>query len=254
MTDLLTASHLRKAYGGLVVTDDVSLTLASGARHALIGPNGAGKTTLVGLLCGAVRPDAGSVAIEGVDVTRADARRRVKRGLVRTFQVTSLFPGLTARENVLLGVDEQHAASGRMLRPWRSERLLLDRADALLAQVGLSDVRFRRVSELAYGRQRLLEIAVALALEPKVLLLDEPAAGVPGADAGALLEALDRLPACIAILMIEHDMHMVRRFARSVSVLVAGRIVAEGAPDDVMRTDLVREVYLGKGGQARYGT
>jgi branched-chain amino acid transport system ATP-binding protein len=249
---VLVAEGLRKRYGGLVVTDDVSLALAPGARHALIGPNGAGKTTLVGLLCGAIRADAGRVLVAGEDVTRLAPDARVKRGLVRTFQVTSLFPALTVRENVLLAASEHAGTSRRMFTPRDADAVLAARVDAVLADTGLAAQGDTRVSMLPYGPQRLVEIALALALAPKVLLLDEPAAGVPAADTDRILAALGRLPPDIAILMIEHDMHVVRQFAREVTVLVAGRVLTTGAPDAVMADAEVRRVYLGTGGTERF--
>ena len=241
----LEARGLRKRFGALVVTDGIDLSLVPGARHALIGPNGAGKTTLVNLLSGVLRPDAGSISVFGREITSEDPARRTKRGLVRTFQVSSLFPRLTVLENIFLAVSE-HAGAGFDL--WRSaghQRHLLERSEAILGRLRLLDDIERPVSEIAYGRQRLVEIAIALALEPKVLLLDEPAAGVPISETDLLLDAVASLPDDIAILMIEHDMQMVRRFATSVSVLVHGRVLMTGPPAEVMASPEVRSVYLG---------
>ncbi len=248
----LQARGLRKAYGALVVTDDVDLSLAGGCRHALIGPNGAGKTTLVGILCGAIRPDAGRIALDGADVTREGPHRRVKRGLVRTFQVSSLFPNFSVVDNLYLAISEHAGATTNLFRPAGRQSLLLERVDALIERMGLQDDAYRQVSTIAYGKQRLLELAIALALEPKVLLLDEPAAGIPSAEAGLVLDAIHSLPADIAILMIEHDMQMVRRFAAEVSVLVNGRMLMTGKPEDVMSSDEVRAVYLGRAGNQRF--
>ena len=242
----LQASGLRKAYGALVVTDDVDLSLSAGCRHALIGPNGAGKTTLVGLLSGAVQPDAGRIALAGQDVTSAGAHRRVKRGLVRTFQVSSLFPKFSVAETLYLAISEHAGVTSSLLKVAGRQRPLLERVEALVERMGLQDDAHRQVSMIAYGKQRLLELAIALALEPKVLLLDEPAAGIPTAEAGLVLGAVESLPADIAVLMIEHDMQMVRRFATEVSVLVNGRILMSGKPEDVMSSDEVRAVYLGQ--------
>jgi branched-chain amino acid transport system ATP-binding protein len=253
MTDYaLEADGLRKAYGGLVVINGVTLRLAAGARHALIGPNGAGKSTLVGLLSGVLKPNAGSVRFSGQDVTRWSPAQRVRLGLVRTFQVSNLFTGLTALENVFLAVSEYAGASYRPWRPASGERELIERADTILSQIGLGAFRQRRVDELAYGQQRLLEIAIALALEPKVLLLDEPTAGIPSAEVGLILDALDRLPTEIAILLIEHDMQVVKRFASQVTVLVEGRTLTTGAPLEVMQSEEVRAVYLGASGHDRF--
>jgi branched-chain amino acid transport system ATP-binding protein len=248
----LEARGLNKAFGALKVTTDVGLRLAPGARHALIGPNGAGKTTLVHILSGVVRPDSGAIEVFGHDVTAEDPARRVKRGLVRTFQVSSLFPRLTVLENVFLAVSEHAGASLNLWSAAGRKADLLARSEAILEQLKLSGDRSRRVSEIAYGRQRLVEIAIALALEPKVLLLDEPAAGIPSGEVGVLLDAIESLPKEIAILMIEHDMQMVRRFASEVSVLVHGRMLMAGSPRDVMSSPEVRAVYLGTTGQARF--
>jgi branched-chain amino acid transport system ATP-binding protein len=242
----LQARGLRKAYGALIVTDDVDLSLASGCRHALIGPNGAGKTTLVGLLSGALQPDAGRIALAGEDITDIGAHRRVKRGLVRTFQVSSLFPNFSVAENLYLAISEHAGVTSSLFKVAGLQRALLERVEALIERMGLQDDAHRQVSMMAYGKQRLLELAIALALEPKVLLLDEPAAGIPVAEAGLVLDAIESLPADIAVLMIEHDMQMVRRFATEVSVLVNGRILMSGKPEDVMSSDEVRAVYLGR--------
>jgi branched-chain amino acid transport system ATP-binding protein len=242
----LQARGLRKSYGALVVTENVDLSLDPGCRHALIGPNGAGKTTLVGLLSGAIQPDAGSIALAGEDITGVAAHRRVKRGLVRTFQVSSLFRNFSVVENLYLAVSEHAGTTSSLFRAAGRQRLLLEGVEALIERMGLQEEAYRQVATIAYGKQRLLELAIALALEPKVLLLDEPAAGIPAAEAGLILEAIASLPADIAILMIEHDMQMVRRFATEVSVLVNGRLLMTGKPQEVMSSDEVRAVYLGR--------
>jgi branched-chain amino acid transport system ATP-binding protein len=249
MSPALQARGLRKAYGALVVTDNVDLSLASGCRHALIGPNGAGKTTLVGLLSGALQPDAGQIALAGEDVTGIGPHRRVKRGLVRTFQVSSLFPNFSVAENLYLAISEHAGVTTSLFKVAGRQRPLLERVEALVERMGLQDDTHRQVSMIAYGKQRLVELAIALALGPKVLLLDEPAAGIPAAEAGLVLGAIESLPADIAVLMIEHDMQMVRRFATEVSVLVNGRILTSGKPEDVMSSDEVRAVYLGRAGR-----
>jgi branched-chain amino acid transport system ATP-binding protein len=236
---------LCKAYGALVVTDNVSLTLEKGARHALIGPNGAGKSTLVGLLSGVIAPDAGRVLLHGADITTAAPARRTKQGLVRTFQVTSLFPGLSILENVLLAVHEHTGTSGHLWFPAASYAHHIDRAEEIITQLGLQDDRHAKVSEISYGRQRLVEVGVALALEPKVLLLDEPAAGIPGSETHLLLDAIAALPDDIAILLIEHDMEIVKSFATQVTVLVRGRVLLTDTTAAVMASPEVRSVYLG---------
>jgi branched-chain amino acid transport system ATP-binding protein len=248
----LDASGLHKSFGALKVTEDVGLRLEEGARTALIGPNGAGKTTLVGLLSGTIRPDAGIIALRGRDITRDALAFRVKQGLVRTFQVSSLFAQLTVLENVFLAISENAGASQDLWRPAGRRRDLIERAETILERLHLGESRHRRVTEISYGSQRLLEIAIALALEPKVLLLDEPAAGIPSDEVGVLLDAVAGLPPDIAILMIEHDMHVVRRFASEVYVLVHGRVLTVGPPAEVMASAEVRAVYLGTSGQSRF--
>jgi len=250
----LEAKGLTKRFGGLVVNRDISLVLAPGARHALIGPNGAGKTTLVGILSGAIRHDAGSIAIFGHDLTKDGPAQRTKRGLVRTFQVSSLFVQLSVLENIFLAVSEHAGASGDLWRPAGKRRALIERANAVVDQLGLGPDRHRRVAEIAYGRQRLVEIGIALALEPKVLLLDEPAAGIPAGEVGILLRAIENLPPDIAILLIEHDMQIVRLFASEVTVLVQGEILMTGTPSQVMASAEVQSVYLGNTGTARFGS
>jgi branched-chain amino acid transport system ATP-binding protein len=250
----LEASGLCKSFGALVVAKDLSISLSAGARMALIGPNGAGKTTLVGLLSGIIRPDAGRIAVLGRDVTREDAASRVRLGVVRTFQVSSLFPSLTVLENVFLAVSERAGASRDLWRPASTRRALIEQAEAIIERLRITAGRHRQISQVPYGIQRLVEIAIALALEPKVLLLDEPAAGIPADEVGVLLEAIEGLPSEIAILMIEHDMHVVRRFASQVTVLVQGRVLMTGSPADVMASREVRAVYLGDTGQPRFET
>ena len=241
----LEISGLRKAYGGLVVTGGVSMTLPRGARHALIGPNGAGKSTLVGLISGVIRPDAGRILLDGEDISRKLPAARTRKGLVRTFQVTSLFPKLTVFENVLLAIQEQSGTSLRLWRPAASYRPQLETARDIAASLGLSADIDRPVMEMSYGQQRLVEIALAMALKPRVLLLDEPAAGIPGTEIHLLMEAIDRLSDEIAILMIEHDMEIVKRFANSVTVLVEGRVLLTAPTARVLESDEVRAVYLG---------
>jgi len=242
------AIGLSKRFGALHVTRDVSLVLRQGARTALIGPNGAGKTTLVNLLTGVLSPNAGRVELFGQDLSRASAAERVRRGLVRTFQISNLYSQLTVFENVFIAVSERAGASFRLWRPAGRETELLERCEAVIEHLRLADDMHRKVSEIAYGRQRLVEIAIALAMQPKVLLLDEPAAGIPSSELGLLLDAIEGLPPEIAILMIEHDMEMVRRFATEVSVLVGGELLVSGKPKDVMANEMVQAVYLGDAG------
>jgi branched-chain amino acid transport system ATP-binding protein len=251
MTEAFRVEGLAKAFGGLKVCCDISLAMARGDRVALIGPNGAGKTTLVNLVTGAVKPDAGRVVLNGEDVTRLGVPERVRHGLVRTFQISRLFHAMTVEENVLVALLERNGRTGRMLADARNERDLLREAGELLTELGLDAVARRCVREIPYGQQRLVEIAIAMALKPKVLLLDEPAAGVPHSESPRILAALDRLPRDIAVLMIEHDMDFVFRFAKRVVVLAAGSVIFEGAPEAVGQDPRVREAYLGNYGHAR---
>jgi ABC-type branched-subunit amino acid transport system ATPase component len=237
---------LHRRFGGLAVTDDVSLTLEPGARHALIGPNGAGKTTLINLLTGVLKPSAGAVFLGGRDITALSANRRVRLGLVRTFQINQLFPDLTAAEALGVAIAERE---GRGAIPWRgagSSAATVAEIAELLARFRLMADLERPTRALPYGKQRLLEIALALACRPRVLLLDEPAAGVPESERRDILEALAGLPKDVAILLIEHDMDLVFSFANRISVLVAGRILVEGAPEAIAHDERVRAVYLGE--------
>jgi branched-chain amino acid transport system ATP-binding protein len=236
---------LVRRFGGLTATDDVSLRLASGARHALIGPNGAGKTTLVNLLTGIINPTAGAVLLEGQDVTALSPDKRVRRGLSRTFQINQLFPGMTPAESLWLAVGERGGGSASWLGVAGADRAIADEVAELLGRFDLVGVMDLPTRALAYGRRRLLEIALALAARPRVLLLDEPAAGVPEDERADILAALAALPADVTILLIEHDMDLVFRFAQRISVLVAGRVLMEGAPEEVAADARVREVYLG---------
>jgi ABC-type branched-subunit amino acid transport system ATPase component len=232
-------------FGGLIATDNVSLKLAPGARHALIGPNGAGKTTLVNLLTGMIRPTSGQVLLEGEDVTALSANARVRRGLSRTFQINQLFPGMTPAEQLCLAVGERLGKGGNWLGIAGADNAIGSEVETLLRRFDLLGVMDQPVRQLAYGRQRLLEIALALACRPRVLLLDEPAAGVPQGERADILAALAALPADVTILLIEHDMDLVFRFAQRISVLVAGRLLMEGSPAEVAADARVREVYLG---------
>ena len=236
---------LVRRFGGLTATDDVSLSLAPGARHALIGPNGAGKTTLVNLLTGIVKPSAGAVFLAGEDVTALSANARVRRGLSRTFQINQLFPDMTPAEQLWLAVGEAQGKGGDWFGVAGADGAIAGEVESLLRRFDLLGVMDRPTRELAYGRQRLLEIALALAARPRVLLLDEPAAGVPEGERADILAALAALPADVTILLIEHDMDLVFRFAQRISVLVAGRLLMEGSPAEVAADARVREVYLG---------
>ncbi len=235
-------------FGALMAVRAVDLNLPVGARHALIGPNGAGKSTLVGLMTGVLQPTAGRVKLRGEDVTALGMPARVKRGLARTFQVTQLFPEMTGLEATALAVAERDGLTARWLRPLRSYRAQSDEAGEILHTLGVLALAGRPIGELAYGQQRIMEISLALAAKPRVLLLDEPAAGIPAGESTRLFEVLDRLPSEIALLFIEHDMHLVRRFARDVTVLAAGAVLASGTPPEVAANPLVQDAYLGRRG------
>jgi branched-chain amino acid transport system ATP-binding protein len=237
---------LCKNFGALRVANALDFRLERGARQALIGPNGAGKTTFVNLVTGALAATEGRILLEGADITRLGQAQRVKRGLVRTFQITALFRGLTVLENVTLAVGERLGYAGNLFRPAGSKREVIEEAYALLGRFGITEEALKPVREVAYGRQRLIEIAVALGLNPKVLLLDEPAAGVPSAESGTIIEMIERLPSDIAVLIIEHDMDLVFRLARRITVLVQGSILVEGTPAEIAADPRVRQVYLGE--------
>ena len=251
MSAIFDVRNLKKMFGGLAVTNDVSLSMAPGDRVALIGPNGAGKTTFVNLVTGNILPNSGSVMLGGEDVTRLGPTKRVRRGLVRSFQVTRLFPEMTPEEHVALAILQRAGRSGRMFASHRAMPDVMDEGYALLTRLGIAHLARHRVSEIAYGQQRLLELALALALKPKVLLLDEPAAGVPQSDTARIEQAIADLPADLAVLMIEHDMDLVFRFARRVIVLAAGEIIFDGSPDAVTKDVRVRQAYLGSYADAR---
>ena len=236
---------LHKSFGALQVTRDVNLTLARGARHALIGPNGAGKTTLVNLITGVLRPSAGKVLLNGEDITALAQARRIRRGIARTFQINQLFRGLTVLENLYLAIGERSRVCNRLWRPAGAERAVIEEALEHLEALKLADDALKLVRELPYGRQRLVEIAIALAQRPRVLLLDEPAAGVPSSESHLILDVVGALDPDIAILIIEHDMDVVFRFAKRITVLVAGAVLTEGSPQDVVADERVRAVYLG---------
>ena len=243
---LLELGGVSRRFGSLEVVRHVDLSLERGERRALVGPNGAGKTTLINLTSGRLPPSGGRIWMRGRDVTAMREARRVKAGIGRTFQVTSLFRRLAIEENLALAVAEHLGVAGR-LRPDRALRSRIDaRVAEITAMLHLDDYVTRPVEVLPYGIQRMVELGIALALEPSILLLDEPAAGVPRADVGLIFEAVDRLPKELAVLLIEHDIDVVFRFARRVTVLVAGEIYAEGTPHEISDHPGVRALYLGE--------
>jgi ABC-type branched-subunit amino acid transport system ATPase component len=245
---LLETRALSRSFGALAAVQDVNFRLEAGARHALIGPNGAGKTTFINLLTGVLRPTDGQVLLKDQDVTAVPEARRVKLGIARTFQINRLFRGLTVLENVYIAVAERVGAAASMSRPAGARRDVIEEAMYLLAMLKLEDDANHRVLELPYGRQRLVEIAIALGLKPEVLLLDEPAAGVPSAESHIILDAVGSLAEHIGVLIIEHDMDVVFRFAERITVLVGGRVFAEGTPKEIGADPAVRAVYLGQAG------
>jgi ABC-type branched-subunit amino acid transport system ATPase component len=243
---VLQTRNLFKKFGGFVATNEVNLNVAAGARHALIGPNGAGKTTLINLLTGFLEPTSGSVILRGQDVTHRSQHQRVKLGLARTFQINRLFADMTVLESVTLAVCEQRGIGASFWRPVAAHSEAIDDAAALLTQLRLLDAAHIPTRDLAYGKQRLVEIALALAARPSVLLLDEPAAGVPTGESRELLETISQLPAEMSIVLIEHDMDLVFRFADRISVLVGGSMLAEDVPEAIAADPRVQEVYLGE--------
>ena len=246
MTAALDVKGLNRSFGALHVTRDVDLMLERGARHALIGPNGAGKTTLVNLITGVLKPSAGQVVLDGLDVTGLSQAGRARRGLARTFQINQLFRGLTVLENICMAIGERDGHTNNLWRPAGAKRVVIDEALDHLESLRMVDDALKLVRELPYGRQRLVEIAIALAQRPRVLLLDEPAAGVPSSESHLILDVVAALDPDIAVLIIEHDMDVVFRFAKEITVLVAGAVFTQGTPEQIRNNAKVREVYLGQ--------
>ena len=245
-TPLLETRGLCINFGALAATRDVNLRLDAGARHALIGPNGAGKTTLINLLTGVLKPTAGQVLFKGRDITTVAQADRVKLGIARTFQINRLFRGLSVLDNVYIAIAERLRAAPTMLTPAGARKDVVEEAMALLDTLRLTGDANHRISELPYGRQRLVELAITLGLKPDVLLLDEPAAGVPSTESHIILDAVAALPRQIGVLIIDHDMDLVFRFAQRITVLVSGAVFAEGTPREIAANPEVRAVYLGQ--------
>jgi branched-chain amino acid transport system ATP-binding protein len=245
--NLLQTERLYKAFGNLVVTKNVDLVVREGERHALIGPNGAGKTSLVHQIAGQLLPTSGRVLLKGVDITHQTPDKRSQLGIGRTFQKNNLFRALSVRENVRLALQAKRGGWYRCIRPTASDRRLLDEADAILARVRLTEGLDRPVSALSYGEQRQLEIALALASEPAVLLLDEPTSGMSPAETDEMVDLLRTLPKSLGVLMIEHDMKVVFSLADTITVLYYGEVLASGPPASIRENPMVRSVYLGLG-------
>ena len=248
MTIALEVQAMNRSFGALPVARDVSLSLERGARHALIGPNGAGKTTLVNLITGVLKPHSGRVILNGENITTLSQADRARRGLARTFQINQLFRGLSVLENIGMCISERDGHAANMWRPVGSSRAVLDEALDHLDSLRLVDDALKLVRELPYGRQRLVEIAIALAQKPRVLLLDEPAAGVPSSESHLILDVVAALDPDIAVLIIEHDMDVVFRFAKEITVLVQGAVFTQGTPEAIMTNEQVKAVYLGQEG------
>ena len=238
---------LVKRFGGIVATDHVSIQVAHGARHALIGPNGAGKTTLINLMTGVLPATEGRIVLQGEDITPLAPHARVGLGLVRTFQINQLFHSLSPLETLTMVVSQRQGLGRRWWQPLGQRADVVERAERLLEQFHLTDVCQQRTEHLAYGKRRLLEMAIALACEPRVLLLDEPAAGVPAGERDELLHTVAQLPADVSVVLIEHDMDLVFGFADRITVLVNGAVLTEGTPHEIAHDARVKEVYLGHG-------
>jgi branched-chain amino acid transport system ATP-binding protein len=242
---VLSCQGLVKRFGGITATDNVTLNVAKGARHALIGPNGAGKTTLINLLTGVLEPTAGRITLLGEDISTLAPHQRVRRGLVRTFQINQLFSSMTPLETLSLVISQQSGLGAQWWRALGASKNIVNDCHQLLGQFHLLDVMNQRTEHLAYGKRRLLEIAIALACKPRVLLLDEPVAGVPAGEREELLQTVAALPADVSVLLIEHDMDLVFEFANRITVLVNGAVLTEGSANDIANDPEVKAVYLG---------
>jgi len=248
LNTVLQTHHLEKRFGGITATHDMSISFERGARHALIGPNGAGKTTLVNLLTGVLTPTSGTIVLDGEDITTLASHQRARRGLVRTFQINQLFDTFTPLATISLVIAQREGAGTHVWKALCRHDAVVAEAMTLLAKFHLVDVAGQKTSVLPYGKRRLLEIAIALASRPRVLLLDEPVAGVPSGESREILDTLAALPADVTVLLIEHDMDLVFRFATRMSVLVNGALLVEGSPDEIAQDPRVKAVYLGSAG------
>ena len=248
---VLQAHGLVKRFGGITATDHVNLSLQLGARHALIGPNGAGKTTLINLLTGVLPPTEGRIELLGEDISQLPSHQRVARGLVRTFQINQLFASMTPLQTLAMVVSQRRGLGARWWQRLGQDAAVVQRCEQLLALFRLSEVMHQNTAALPYGKRRLLEMAIALACEPKVLLLDEPVAGVPAGEREELLQTVAALPADVSVLLIEHDMDLVFEFADRITVLVNGAVLTEGTPQVIANDPQVKAVYLGHGEEVR---
>jgi len=247
---VLETRGLDKHFGGIIAANQVSLSIEKGARHALIGPNGAGKTTIVNLLTGVIKPSGGQILLDGEDITHLEPHDRVRLGIARTFQINQLFADLTPIETLGLAISERLGLGKDWWRIVGSKPEVTAEIIELIERFRLGDVMRERTGILPYGKQRLLEIAVAIAAKPRVLLLDEPAAGVPESERHDILAVVGSLPRDVTVLLIEHDMDLVFSFADRISVLVSGALLTEGPPEQVARDPQVKAVYLGEGADA----
>jgi len=243
---ILETIDLEKRFGGIVAAHDLSLSIEKGARHALIGPNGAGKTTVINLLTGVLKPTDGRIILDGKDITTLAPHQRVRLGMARTFQINQLFPDLTPLESIGQAISERMGTGAQWWRVIGSKAAVTDEIVEILERFRLVDVMHERTAILPYGKQRLLEIALAFACRPQVLLLDEPAAGVPDVERHELLATIEALPAEVTVLLIEHDMDLVFSFADRITVLVNGGLLVDGPPEEVARDPRVKSVYLGE--------
>lgn len=246
MSAVLQTRNLVKTFGGITATDDITFSLEKGARHALIGPNGAGKTTFVNLLTGVLQPTGGAVILNGEDITTLSREARVKRGMARTFQINQLFATMTPLQMIALVTSERLGYGRRAFNVLDHDRQVIEQTADILARFRLEDIMNETIASLPYGKQRQVEIASTFAAQPSVLLLDEPAAGVPEAERRELLDIVAALPADVSVLLIEHDMDIIFRFATRITVLVNGRVLADGDPVSIARDPAVREAYLGE--------
>ena len=246
-TVVLETHGLVKRFGGITATDHVNLSITQGARHALIGPNGAGKTTLINLITGMLPQSEGRITLEGADITDLAPHQRVSRGLVRTFQINQLFSGMTPLETLTMVVSQHRGLGSRWWQALGQDKAVVERCGHLLEQFRLTDVMHQRTEQMPYGKRRLLEMAIALACEPRVLLLDEPVAGVPAGEREELLHTVSALPADVSVVLIEHDMDLVFEFAKRITVLVNGAVLTEGTPAEIAQDPQVKAVYLGRG-------